>query len=289
VGVAAVGPRRIRFGDITLKAGALVDFVIQPSHRTFFPAMFLQRETQRLALCEFAVVFGFPNTKARPIVRRVGYRCVGQLVRRTRVLRSSAYFAKYLPGWLSVLIGGAIDGCRLAALAMRGLVNTGCSSRWQERPDDAFNELWRRATTPGVLMGVRDMAFLTWRFVNVPSKSFRFFTLQSTTERQLVAYAVCAAHGSVLHVYDFLVDPKVPGGDTLLWLNLSREAIRMGYSSLSVEFLGSEQQQQQLGAAGLLIRDRRPVYAFVTKAPRELGAWPTDASPWYITAADDDW
>ncbi|MBL0125769.1 MAG: hypothetical protein IPP88_24955 [Betaproteobacteria bacterium] len=45
VGVAAVGPRRMRFGEVTFTAGALVDFVLQLEHRTFFfPAIFLQRK-----------------------------------------------------------------------------------------------------------------------------------------------------------------------------------------------------------------------------------------------------
>ena len=289
VGVAAIGPRRMRFGEVTLKGGALVDFVLQPEHRTFFPAMFLQKETRLHAVDKFDILFGFPNSRAVPIVRRVGYRCVGQFVRRTRVLRSSTYLAKYIPDRLSRIAGGVIDGCRLAALAVRGFTNPDFPSQWQDCPNDAFNELWQRVATSRVVMGVRDVEFLTWRFVNVPSKSFKFFTLTSSTNQQLVAYAVCLAHGPVLHVHDFLVDPNVPSADTRLWMNLSREAIRMGYSSLSLEFLGSDQQQRQLDSAGLLVRGRRPVYASVTKSFGSSSTWPSDVSPWYMTAADDDW
>ena len=288
VGVAAVGPRRIRFGNETLTGGVMVDFVIQPDHRTFFPAMFLQRETRRRALGQFAILFGLPNAKAQPIMHRVGHRCVGQLVRRVRVLQSSAYLVKYLPDKLSRIIGGAIDRCRSTSLAIRGLFNNGYISQWLERPDDAFNELWRRAATPNVVIGFRDMAFLTWRFANVPSKPFKFFTLASSTDQQLVAYAVCAAHGSVLHVHDFLVDPQISSASTRLWLNLTREAIRLGYSSLSIEFLGSDRQQRQLGDAGLLVRGRQPVYASVTESPNGADVWPTEMSPWYMTAADCD-
>ena len=74
VGVAAVGPRQMRFGTQTLRAGALVDFVANPEHRTFFPAIFLQKELRRRALATYPVLFGFPNEKSLAIVRRIGYR-----------------------------------------------------------------------------------------------------------------------------------------------------------------------------------------------------------------------
>ncbi|MEO8101767.1 MAG: hypothetical protein ABI790_04530 [Betaproteobacteria bacterium] len=289
VGVASIGPRKIRFGARTLLAGALVDFVTQPEHRTFFPAMFLQREMRRRALDAYAIVFGFPNKNSLPIVRRVGYRCVGQMVRRTRVLRSSTYLAKYLPGWVSRLAGAAIDGCRWTALSLRGLVNTGYQSQWQPRPDAAFDGLWQRAAAPGVVMGVRDAAFLKWRFVDVQSKSFRFFTLTSSADGKLAAYAVCAAAGTALQVQDFLVDPAQPSAGARLWRDLALEAIRMGHASLSVELLGSNEQQVQLGAAGFLVREGRPVYASIAPGSGETAEWPTDASTWYMTEADDDW
>ena len=288
VGVASVGPRRIRFGGEMLRAGALVDFVTRPEHRTFFPAMFLQREVRRRALGEYTILFGFPNANSLPIVRRVGYQCVGQMVRRARVLRTAAYLAKYLPDWLSRVVGPLIDSLRATEMAMRVLVNTGFQSQWQERPDAGFDELWQRMAAPGVVMGVRDMAFLTWRFVDVPSKSFKFFTLVSSADRRLVAYAVCEANGAVLQVEDFLIDAEMPSAGTRLWLDLSREAMRMGYASLSVDFLGCDRLQRQLNAVGLLVRQKRPVFASVAKSSGGASMWPTETSMWYLTSADDD-
>ena len=289
VGVASVGLRRIRFGSETLMVGALVDFVLQPEHRTFFPAMFLQKELRRCALGAHTVLFGFPNAKSLAIVSRVGYRCVGQMVRRTRVLRSAAYLAKYLPGRLSRIMGAVIDGLRSTEMWLRGLANNSVQTQWRERPDSTFDELWQRIVMPDVVMGVRDMAFLTWRFVNVPSKSFRFFTLVSSVDRRLLAYAACAPNGAVLNVQDFLVDPEMPSAGRRLWLDLSREAMRMGYTSLCIEFLGSDQEQRQLSAAGLRFREQRPAYASVAQSPDGASVWPTETSTWYLTSADDDW
>ncbi|MBL0125768.1 MAG: hypothetical protein IPP88_24950 [Betaproteobacteria bacterium] len=141
---------------------------------------------------------------------------------------------------------------------------------------------------PDVVMGVRDSAFLKWRFVDMPSKSYRFFTLMSSTDKRLVAYAVCDADSAVMNVDDFLVDPTVPSAATRLWLELSREATRMGHSSLCVEFLGSDQEQRQLSAAGLIVRDQRPVYASFAVPSPATNKCLTDASTWYLTSADDD-
>ncbi len=289
VGVAAIGPRRVRFGTYTLQAGALVDFVTLPEHRTFFPAMFLQREMRRRALGKYTVVFGFPNANSQPIVRRVGYRCVGQMIRRTRVLRSSTYLAKYLPGWLSRIAGAVVDASRWTALRIHGLGENDFQYTWQGRADETFDGLWQRTAGANVVMGVRDAAFLNWRFADMQSKSFRFFTMKSFADRSLIAYAVCSADGGALHVEDFLVDLRLPNASANLWRSLSLAAIRMDYSSLSVELLGSEDQQRLLGAAGFHVREGRPVYASVAPLPAGQSGGLTDGSAWYMTSADDDW
>ena len=288
IGVGAVGPRQMRFGSEILRAGALVDFVMLPEYRTFFPAIFLQQEVRRRAADHFSLVFGFPNKKALPIVRRVGYQCVGQMIRRTRVLRSSTYLTKYLPGALSGVAGFAIDAYRSTKMSLRSLVNGGFRFDWQDRPDDSFDDLWRRAATPTVLMGVRDQAFLAWRFVDAPMKSFKFFKLLTATDQRLVAYAVCEVEGAVMTVADFLVDPKVTAAAPRLWLDLSREATRMGLSSLSVTFLGAEKEQRVMSAAGLLDRGQDPVYASTSPPLGVVDGLPLKTSAWYLTSADED-
>lgn len=288
IGVGAVGPRRMQFGSEILRAGALVDFVMLPEYRTFFPAIFLQQEVRRRAVDHFSIVFGFPNKKALPIVRRVGYQCVGQMIRRTRVLRSTAYLTKYLPGWLSGIAGFAIDAYRSTKMSVRSLVNGGFKFDWQDRPDDSFDDLWRRAATPTVLMGVRDRAFLAWRFVDAPTKSYKFFKLLTATDLSLVAYAVCEVEGAVMTVADFLVDPKVETAAARLWLDLSREATRMGLASLSVMFLGAEKEQRVMSAAGLLDRGQDPVYASMSPPPGVDDDMPLKTSAWYLTSADED-
>lgn len=286
VGVAAIGRRRVRFGTETLMAGEMVDFVVQPDHRTLFPAMILQREMHRRVreLETYAILYGLPNSKSAPVFSRVGYQCVGQMVRRVRVLRLEEYLSRHMPRWISFAVGVVVDRARLGAVALRRLVNSGYRSRWLTQPDARFDDLWRRCAAPDVLMGVRDAAFLTWRFVQCPLRSYEFFALFSTTDQRLVAYAVCEAQERVLHVRDFLVEPDTLGAWTRLWTDLSIATFRQGYRSLSLEFLGGEKLQRELGRAGMIARDKRPLYVSSATCWEDL----MRERDWYLTCADED-
>jgi hypothetical protein len=309
VGVAAVGRREMRIGTQTIMSGELVDFVAVPEHRTLFPALFLQKEVRRLTLKtrlksqdserpgdgSHDILYGLPNPKSLAVVKRAGYQLVGQLVRRARILRLAGYLSRHVPGWIGQLIGPVVDRIRMGALAMRAITTRGSGLElcpcWLDRPDSRFDDLWRRVVTQSgmnnVLMGVRDNAFLTWRFIDCPLRTYRFFALFANTDHRLIAYAVCAVDGEALHVHDFLVDLTAHGAHKALWIALSREAYRRGHSNLSVEFLGAESIQQSLEAIGLMKRQQRPLYATTAAATHDRNTL-LQESNWYLTSADED-
>jgi hypothetical protein len=305
VGVAAVGRREMRIGTQTIMSGELVDFVAVPEHRTLFPALFLQKEIRRLTLKTplksqnsempsdgaHDILYGLPNPKSLAVVKRAGYQLVGQLVRRARILRLAGYLSRHAPVWIGRLIGPMLDSVRMGVLALRAITTRGLRSCWLDRPDSRFDDLWKRVAAQSrmnnVLMGVRDSAFLTWRFIDCPLRTYRFFALFTNTEDRLIAYAVCAVDGEALHVHDFLVDPTAPDADKTLWIALSREAYRRGHSTLSVEFLGAESIQQSLEAIGLVKRQQRPLYATTAAAIHDRNTL-LQESNWYLTSADED-
>ena len=179
---------------------------------------------------------------------------------------------------------GKVGLGRMGGNMARRLVNGGFQSKWLTQPDVRFDDLWQRCAAHEVLMGVRDAAFLTWRFADCPLRSYTFFTLFSTDDQRLVAYAVCEEREQALHVRDFLVDPNTPGAWARLWLDLSLETFRQGYKSLSLEFLGGEHLQRRLGAAGMSARDRRPLLASAAARWEDL----MQDRHWYLTCADED-
>ena len=222
VGVASIGRRRMRFGTETLLSGEMVDFVVLPNHRTLFPAIMLQKAMHRhaLGLGTHAILYGLPNPKSAPVFSRVGYRCVGQMVRRVRVLRCASYLSRYLPAWISVVVGAIIDRARWGAIALHRLVNRGFRSQWLTQPDARFDDLWQRCAAPDVLMGVRDAAFLmTWRFVDCPLRSYTFFTLFSTDDQRLVAYAVCeSGNRRYMYAISSLIGTRLAHGRGSGWI-----------------------------------------------------------------------
>ena len=305
VGVAAVGRREMRIGTQTIISGELVDFVAVPEHRTLFPALFLQKEIRRLTLKSqnseastggsHDILYGLPNPKSLAVVKRAGYQLVGQLVRRARILRLEGYLSRHAPVWMGQLFGPLLDRVRMGALALRAIATRGSGlelrSCWLDRPDSRFDDLWQRVVAQSwmnnVLIGVRDSAFLIWRFIDCPLRTYRFFALVANTDDRLIAYAVCAVDGETLHVHDFLVDPTVHDASKKLWIALSREAYRRGHGNLSVEFLGAESIQQSLEAIGLVKRQQRPLYASRSAAIQDDGTLLKESN-WYLTSADED-
>jgi hypothetical protein len=301
VGVAAIATRHMHTGTKLLCAGELVDFVALPEYRTLFPALFLQKEIRRIALetnQTHSVLYGFPNPKSLAVVKRVGYQLVGQMVRHARVVRSAGYLSRTLPGWLGTLIGPIIDRFRLAALALRGTLEPRFEFQWLEQSDTRLDNLWQRViannAASNVLIGVRDNAFLKWRFSDCPLRAYRFFAVISPDgDRAIAGYAVCALDEGSLLVHDFLYDTAIGGAAKALWRQLTREAYTSGHTGISVEFFGTAAIHHELLAAGFSAREKRPVYAAVYAA--ESSAIGITRTPinltelrWYLTCADED-
>lgn len=284
VGAASAVPRQMRLGGRAVMAAQMVDFVVLEQHRSFFPALALQRELRQSALRKFEVLYGMPNSESRGVFRNSGYRPVLEMVRRARVLRSADYLSRVLPAWIARALGPMIDQGRRLAVTLSLQAGGDFASGWCDRPDVRFDGLWARCEALRVLMGTRDRAYLAWRFAECPRRSFRFFVVTHAGDGRLVAYAACEAENRALHVRDFLVDPELPGAWRRLWLALIADAFRQGYATLSVDYGGSDAVHRRLESAGFLARERRPVYAAAS------GSWAGELEglSWHLTNADED-
>lgn len=313
VGTSSIGVRPMRFGNTMLQAGALVDFVTLTEHRTLFPALYLQKQILKNGLANHALLYGLPNPHSHAVVKRAGYKLVGQMIRHVRVLRSASYLARYIPHYMprfvghfvSHFIGSIIDQARRASLWISNRSAKGAkgfSSQWLPAPDARFDDLWQRAVVDDVLMGSRNLAFLQWRFVACPYGPYQFFVLASDDGKSIAGYAICQHDSDTLHVRDFLVDAKAVNSHASLWSALSVSAYEKGYARISVQFLGAESFHRELDAAGYSQRDERPLYAAATNAINATNATnPTipistlsaeiilNEKFWYITSADEDW
>lgn len=284
VGTASLSPRQMRIGSREVTAGFLIDFIVDAAHRQFFPALVLQKSLLRASRASAPVIFGTPNARSEAVVRRAGYREVGKVVRMARVVRSRDFLARYIPAWLAAPASLVIDPLLDLRSRLSGPRDARYRCEWCERPDEAFDALWSRIRLPDRLVGVRDRAFLTWRFVDSPYHHHRFVKVLARDGR-LAGYGVCRTDGVAMHVTDFLVDPEAQGAFACLWRELARAAYREGLRSLSVTFMGDDETRRSLEGLGMVARAEQPVYAAFDES---IGVDLGKPSGWYLTNADED-
>ncbi|MEO8807376.1 MAG: GNAT family N-acetyltransferase, partial [Burkholderiaceae bacterium] len=265
-------------------AGVLVDLVVRPEHRTLYPALLLQKQMRQTALGAHSIVYGLPNKNSAPVVRRLGYSQVGELVRYSRVLCHGNYLERRLPRWLSRMLGAVADRAVPFYFKPDRWKRDAWKCTWVESFDARFDALWAHAKAFNGVIGVRDAEFLAWRFSAQPGHQYRTLAMMAPGETGLAGYAVCEPIGTTLHLRDFLVAPSHKSHVHRLIHLLALEAYRQGFFNLSQEFLGPSAWRDSLVAAGMRARDKRMLYAsFGPQADAQLGAL-----DWYMTSADED-
>ena len=289
VGVTGLACRQLRIGEHLVEAGLMADFAVDAHHRTLFPALTLQRSVLQLGLRQYGLLYGFPNPKSLPVVRRAGYEVLRGMSRYVRVLRTRDYLPRWLPAGARVVAGQALDLLlRLRHGLLPRLFQPGAySAAWVDQPDARFNALW--ATRPGndrQVIGIRDCAFLAWRFAPKPWHRYRFFVVSKPATDQILGYAVCESDGGVLHVRDLLAAGPEGRNLPILLRALMREARIQGHRSVSLEFMCPADTVKILTRAGLREREHssQPMILATSKE------FTLDLQPyaWYLTRADVD-
>lgn len=286
VGATGIGPRALSWRGHGLDAALMGDFAVDSHHRTLYPALLLQRSALEQGLARHVLLYGFPNAKSLPVVRRAGYRVLPGMGRYARVLRSEHYLPAVWPRVLRRAGGAALD--RLLALRYLTLGLGAARVSWLDAPDSRFDALWRQALggLNDCVVGVRDASFLQWRFARQAWRSTRFFVWLDASGQRLLGYAACEALGDVMHVHDLLVEhASAPMVARLLRL-LAVQARARGQRSLSMQCSGPQWLLAGMRAAGLQLREasEQPmILALADGAPDAL----VDAC-WYMTRADVD-
>ena len=283
VGTCAAGPRRMLWQGREIRAGVLVDMAVDAAHRTLGPAMMLQSALMTAAAGRFELLYGFPNRKSLPVVRRLGYVELGQLPRLTRVLHYRDYLGRIVPRWLAAPLAWLLDGLSAARDRLRDTLHASTQAQWHDRIDPRMDELWRASTHGDGPIAIRDCAFLRWRFDHAPLAQTRYLML-SEAGGTLRAWFACQVEGSTLHVRDFWSMEAARGMRRSHIHTLLRAARRDGCSAVSVEHAGAPTALRGWLVAGFRQRSQRPI----------IGRWLAAAggdpplATFHLTAADED-
>ncbi len=280
-GTCSAGRRRMLLDGQPLRGGVLVDLAVLPEHRSLGPALILQQGLFADARHQLDLLYGFPNPKAAPVFKRIGYRPLGHLVRHVRVLRHARYLARRMPRALAAVAGPLVDARLRLRDALAHAQGPALRAIWVDQADARMQAIWDASVKPDGVCAVRDLEHLRWRFDQAPSGGFRYLLLSARRDDAPVAWFAVRPDGATLHVHDYWSLPGAALGTRML-MALTHAARAAGHAAVSVELATSAAHLMPWQALGFQERSRRPIF----------GAWHSsagDALPeLHLTAADED-
>lgn len=280
VGVQTLVLRRFTKGDQAFMAGTLADYAVDPAHRSLGPALQLLKASISGSKDTLAFLYGLPNRKAEPILKRAGLEPILHMTRYAAPLRSRSYLAGRVPRVFLGVTACAAD----VLLAMSDhwrMLRLARSIRWASAGDAAIDAIWEKAQRCGLLLSERSSKVLAWRFKTAENSRWQVDVAFSGREQEPLGYVVWALRDGIAVVRDFLsADPLHDSGHLLAAFRCKARA--QGAVAISMEYCGSHAVVAALENAGLVPRESNPVYAVKHQSTLP----PTDS--WYLTTYDRD-
>ncbi|HEY6562084.1 MAG TPA: GNAT family N-acetyltransferase [Polyangiaceae bacterium] len=285
VGATGVGVRRFQAFGKSVDAALLGDFFVHKAHRSLFPALSLQRAAADAARANAAFVYGFPNQKALPVFRRLGFAELGRVRRFVRVLDYTPYLARHLKRpWLTRVVARPLNALLPLRRPPSWLPSKTRRYAWLTRFDERMDALERESRMGVAVRGQHTAAFLNWRFCAKPGFEGRTLALFDARTDALSAYAVVEEAPEAAYVRDLYGRTWNDVGHLLC--RLERELQRARAASISMNLVGAPELVTRLARLGYAERpSTRTVILSAAAASRpEL----SDAAHWYLTDADED-
>lgn len=288
VGACSAGRRRMLRDGREIRAGVLVDLAVAPEHRTLGPALILQQGLFAAGKRELEQLYGFPNPKAAPVFKRIGYRKLGEMVRHARVVRHAPYVQRRAPGLpapLAMLLGAFFD----IGTGLRDRLRTpgtgALRATWHNRAPD-IDALWSASPKPAALTAIRDAAHLRWRFDDAPTDTslppFRHLLLRDAHGDAAWFATRADAATRTLHVHDAWTRDGGATPSPPVLLALLRAARKAGFAVVSIELATNASRLQPWLDIGFEPRGQRPVFGTDFRESADGNA------DLHLTSADED-
>lgn len=287
VGMVGVGPRRFEVGGKSVLAALLGGFFVDKAHRSFFPALMLQRAVLGWTREHFDLVYGFPNAASAAIMKKLGYRDLARLERHALVLRHAPYIASRVPSdALSRVLAMPFDGARrLFHPGISRGPSRGLAFARVRTVDERFDRLFAARALADCSMGRRDAKLLRWRFLERPDEETSVYALSSRKDGELRAYVAVHTSERSAHVRDLLgVDVDAMAEALRL---VAGEARRAGCVTLSFLCAAPPPLRDRLSALGFRVRAEHRTF-IGTAGSTSNGLEPSSLERWYLTEADED-
>lgn len=210
IGCGSICPRPLYLNGQKARAGIAVDFMVDENHRTYGPALKLQRVNfSEDNSSEFDIIIAFPNQAARGPFFRVGCKTLGKASLFTKVLKSENKIARHINiPVLTKSIGFILDQLLRLFDKMRVFAKP---SDWHTETVDAFDErfdaFWNEVRGNYKIIAERSSHYLNWRYTNCKALEYRVFCLSQRGSGTLKGYIVYSLHNNVANIEDmFAID-----------------------------------------------------------------------------------
>ncbi len=287
VGAAGLLRRRTAVEGNVVEGGAPIDLNVDQAQRSIGPALTLARTIINAADGDgLAILYGMPNRSATAVMKRAGYREIGEFSAWTKLLRTEPTLRSKLRSSLaSRLCAPLLDkALQWSSAEWRTRLPANVVAKDESRFDDRFDALWLRTAEQFDVIGERTESYLSWRFTQCPDLNYQIFTLADRVTNELLGYVVWYADEGGVSISDLLaVDDR---STSLLLADFTRRARRDGMAAIRLDCYGSTRFYRLLQLAGFHRRqNRHPVLCRFGGEVREQTQAGTN---WFLTMADSD-
>ena len=296
-----VGVRAVWKGK-GIKALLGFNIVVAPEYRRQgIHSTLIRQSREDIKAAGFCLTTIFPNPKSMPqLARSETHHHVSEVALLVRPLDlralADAQYDNRLVSWGSTLGWGLASRTLWRAQGPPGK-GTPLHISEDEMLDESYNHFWSQVRTKYDLMLVRDRAFLTWRFIDIPTREYQVLSARQGDE--ILGYIVLRetdVRGTLTGlIADFLVAPGEQGalaGQVLLHAALERFK-ETGMPLAGGLLLPHTHEYALMRRAGFLKAPKplapQPFHLFVRSHCDDPGLEAiTRPEAWYISIADHD-
>ena len=289
VGYTSAYPRHVTVNGDTVIGWNCSDFSIDQKYRTLGVAIKLRRAAKECVdRGEFPFIFAHPNDRMRVVHDKVGHHDIGSMVRYALLLR--------LDKMLAAVAGDNLLSRGLATLAnpvvkFVHLSKNGKKTRYKFRAPvencfgEEYDKLFARVKNRYPVIGNRDAAYLTWRFLRNPLYTARSFRMEDGPD--LKGFILFTVERNVAHVCDLLVEG---GGEEMRLLTgaFIHYLHESGFCTISLRLHDHNPFLFCAQSLGFHYRDDATSAAIAYCSPGSMNASVLDGRNWFMTVGDRD-
>jgi hypothetical protein len=201
-GMISLMPRELMASERKIRAGIMGDFVVGKKHRVFGPALSLVKEAlAAMDSMNLSLIYSIPNTDSEKLLERAGLIRIGKFLHLVRPIKLNHYKKKYANRLLSVIPLYAAEF--FLKIISRDTYSADSNIQEQKSISEEFNNLWNQyRLNPEGITGVRDPAYIQWKFFDNPIANFHMIACRDRKTYHLSGYLAYTITDNRMHIYD---------------------------------------------------------------------------------------